>query len=262
MVGESNVPHAAVHAASIRVPEFMETAAAGWFAILEAQLDINRITVNSTKFNYVLSNLPPDMVVRLPPPLITGRDYDSLKEAVIALHEKTKPEIFAKLISASASRMTGRPSCYLQELQSLATKAGVGEELVRHQFIQGLPAQIAPAVAAQKELSLQQLGTLADELMPLASHTANAVQQDTNRGRSEYQRNNYSRQSDSDLPYGLRPFKKDQRPKVCRWHLYYGPSSKSCKPWCTFPDKSNCRVRARSPSPASTRSPSLATQEN
>ena len=39
--------------------------------------------------------------------------------------------------------LTGRPSMFLHELMSLANKVGVGEDLVRHRFIQALPAAIA-----------------------------------------------------------------------------------------------------------------------
>jgi hypothetical protein len=62
--------------------------------------------------------------------------------------------------------MSGRPSYYLQELNSIAARVGVSEDLVRHQFEQALPPAISPVLAAQRELTLQQLGTLADELSP------------------------------------------------------------------------------------------------
>lgn len=255
-----------VHAVSIKIPAFMETAASGWFAIIEAQFDINKITVSATKFSHVLSNLPPDLVIKLAPELLTGKNYENLKEAVIAVHEQTKPELYAKLISGSASKMTGRPSYYLQELQSIASKVGVGEDLIRHQFLQALPTRISPVLAAQKTLSLSQLGTLADELMPFTNsdHVVQHVSEERSASRFDPRQNVRNNQSNSSIPYGLRPFSKDQRPKVCRWHLYYGTNSRSCKPWCTFPDKNGCKIlpRGRSPSPATTRSPSLSRQEN
>lgn len=248
-----------VHAASVRIPSFMETAASGWFAIIEAQFDINKITVSSTKFSHVLSNLPPDLVIKLAPDLLASKSYDDLKAAVIAIHEKTKPELYARLISGSASKMTGRPSYYLQELQTIASKVGVGEDLIRHQFLQALPARIQPVLAAQKTLSLSQLGTLADELMPFG--TADYPVQQVSSERNNHHKRN---QDSNSIPYGVRPFSKDQRPKVCRWHLYYGTQSRTCKPWCTFPDETGCKVlpRSRSSSPSSNRSPSLSRQEN
>ena len=60
--------------------------------------------------------------------------------------------------------MTGRPSYLLQKLVPTASKLGVTEDFVRHKFIHALPTSIFPVT--QKSLSLQQLGSLADELMP------------------------------------------------------------------------------------------------
>ena len=62
----------------------------------------------------------------------------ALKNALIQIHERTKPELFARLISKT--RMTGRPSNYLQELMSIADKVGVGEDLVKHQFTSAFAA--------------------------------------------------------------------------------------------------------------------------
>ena len=48
--------------------------------------------------------------------------------------------------------MTGRPSLYLRDLQSLASKAGIGEcaELIRLKFLAALPNSISPVLVAQK----------------------------------------------------------------------------------------------------------------
>ena len=57
--------------------------------------------------------------------------------------------------------MTGRPSAYLY----IASKVGVGNELVCHKFIQTLSPEINPVIAAVKNAFRQELGTLADELV-------------------------------------------------------------------------------------------------
>lgn len=38
--------------------------------------------------------------------------------------------------------MTGRPSLFLEEVQRIAAKVGVSEDLVKHKFIQALPTSI------------------------------------------------------------------------------------------------------------------------
>lgn len=94
------------------------------------------------------------------------------------MHERTKPEMFANLISNT--KITDRPSDYLRELLSTASKVTVGDKLVRHQSIQALLLTITPAaVVAAQILSLSELGTLAEEILPVIKtnlvHNASAI---------------------------------------------------------------------------------------
>ena len=129
----------------VRPPPFMETAVSGWFAIINAQFHLANISDSVTKFYHVLSSLPADVVARVDPTVIAGQDFARLKEAVIEMFEKTKPELFEKLISKSV--MTGRPSEFLGDLRDVASKVGVGDDLVRHKFIQSLPPAMSTVLA-------------------------------------------------------------------------------------------------------------------
>ena len=122
-----------VHYVTIKAPPFMETAVNGWFQILEAQFNLRNIVNEETKFYHVLANLPPETVSRIPSEIIENRRFTDLKTHVKELFEKTKPELFEKLISATS--MTGKPSSFLQEIQLTASKVGVGDDLIRHKFI-------------------------------------------------------------------------------------------------------------------------------
>lgn len=235
-----------INQVTIKAPAFSESALPGWFTILESQFNLKNITAQSTKFFNVVSALPADLVAKLPQDLITQQNYDELKKTVIEIYEKTKPELFNKLISSSCTKpVTGRPSIYLQELQTLATKVGVGDDLIRHKFIQSLPQHISPVLAAQKDLTLRQIGNLADELMPLykqqeLSPPVQAIQQPKNSATNHPANTNHA------IPYGLRPFNSDQKPKVCKAHIYFSHKAKTCKPWCEWPNKSNCRIQPNS----------------
>ena len=99
---------------AIKPPPFLETAATAWFAILEAQFHLRKITSEETKFYHALAALPPEIITRIPGEQISTRTYSSLKDAVISAHERTKPELFEKLISTT--KLTGRPSVFLQEI--------------------------------------------------------------------------------------------------------------------------------------------------
>ena len=236
---------APIHHVSMKTPAFMESAAAGWFSIMEAQFHLKGITVSETKYFHVIAALPAEIVAKLSATVLENRDYDALKTAVIDSYESTKPELFEKLISKTT--MSGRPSVYLQELNATATKIGVGEDLIRHKFIQACPPAISPVLAAQRSLNLQQLGSLADELLPYFGEKVLHVQQTASQKSTYYEKNRNS----SQIPTGLRPFSTDQRPKVCRAHLYFADKARTCKPWCKWPNKRNCNMQpsSRSSSP-------------
>ena len=276
---------------TIKAPAFIDTNPSAYFSIIEAQFHLKNITMSSTKFYNVISSMPPDVVGRLSPTILAAADYDSLKDAVKSIYEKTKPEILNKLMKDHS--ISGRPSLYLNEMVTLAGKIELGDDIVRHKFIRALPPSISAIIASQKALNLTQLGELADELMPhFNQQTANAVQSDqflpppttnavqnnshfqsysykgpsTNSGRQYYshcnnkRRDTYSNNNSdqmSSLPPGMRPYSANQRPVVCRAHLYYGPKARTCKPWCRWPSKDGCNILPNSRPASPSRQPDL-----
>ena len=292
MIGEPDEAGASgsdpVMRASVKAPAFMDTAVEGWFAIMDAQFHLAHITQTQSKFYHVLAVLPPDTVSRLGPDVLSNKTFEGLKEAVTSLYAQSKPELFERLISRT--QMTGRPSAFLHELRDTASKVGVGEELVRHKMIKSLPPSVGAVLAAQRDLTLTQLGQLADELVPLMQASCMVAQPHSDRqprGRSpspseQYRPSRASRYSEEmnhgqrsfrsesryrarhyspfperqdDEPMGLRPYREGQRPKVCRAHIYFGKETKTCKPWCQWPDKMDAQTppSSRSSSPRSSR---------
>jgi len=244
---------------SVKPPEFSEQNASGWFAILEAQFNLAKVTRESTQFFQCLSALPASLVSRLPSNLITEQKYTELKDAILGLVERSKPEIFESLLRTE--QLVGKPSVCLSVMQRTASKVGVGDEFIRHKFLNSLPASITPVLAAQTTLNLQQLGSLADQLVAFAdakpahcaqiqpSHTAaqssySSRQQSSSHNRSQSPSN--SRQQSHDAHPSTRPFHRGQRPKVCRAHLYYGKDARNCRAWCTWPNKQSCQILANS----------------
>jgi len=225
---------------SIKPPQFSEQNASGWFAILEAQFQLNRLSSNTSKFFQCLSAMPPSLVTRLSPSTLEGHDYTELKAAVLGLVESSKPEIFESLLRTE--QLVGRPSACLSVIQRAAEKVGVGHDFVRHKFLNSLPSAITPVLAAQSTLSLAQLGTLADELVSFAD---NKPAQCSHVGQSSTQ---------SSTHHSVRPFHDNQRPKVCRAHIYYGNEARTCRSWCNWPNKHSCNIqpnsRPNSPVPA------------
>ena len=262
MDGEPEEASGSVMHASVKAPAFMDTAVEGWFAIMDAQFHLARVTSTQSKFYHVLAALPPDTVSRLAPDVLSKTTFEDLKQAVVSLYAQSKPELFERLISKT--QMTGRPSTFLHELRDTASKVGVGEDLVRHKMIKSLPPSVGAVLAAQRDLTLTQLGQLADELVPLMQTSclvahSHSDRRPTRRSPSPSDRwqPNYgsryrSRQNSphpehrDDAPVGLHPFHDGQRPRVCRAHIFFGVDAKTCRSWCQWPDKINAKIRPSS----------------
>ena len=95
----------------IEPSEFSEATAADWFFIIEAQFQVAQMNVSSKNFNTELLALPATL----------------------------KHELFKSLLSTQV--LTERPSVFFETLQSTAQKVGVGDEFVRHKFLESLPQQ-------------------------------------------------------------------------------------------------------------------------
>lgn len=249
-----------IGAVSIKPAKFNEAAVEGWFRILEAQFRIQKVTKSNTKFYHVLTALPATIVNNLSREVMDGENYDEIRSTVIDIYEQTKPELFNKLATKTSMSITGRPSVFLQELRTIATKVGINDELVKHKFISALPNNVALIIASQKDFTLQQIGKLADELMPLLSVSpANQVEvvNEVKSYQNQQHRNERNARDDRNpIPYGVRPYRSDQKQRVCKAHIYYADFARTCKPWCKWPNKSSqCKMQpsSRPSSPAAPR---------
>ena len=252
-------------AVSVKAPPFIPSNPTTWFVILEAQFNIAGITVPATKFYHALASLPVDTVSNLDDSVIHGADYDALKRAVIAYHEASRGELFESFLRETP--LVGKPSHYLMEMRKVAKKVGVGDDMVRHRFQQALPPSLGPVIATQKTVGLDDLGRLADELVPLLKDQVTCSVTRFHRDSSKHaiHSDNPSHKSidKSRTSLNLVPFSENQRPKICRCHIFFGRNARTCRPWCQWPDKSNCTVKqSRSPTPASSRSNSPTRQSN
>ena len=217
-----------INQVNIRAPEFMESAVASWFEILDAQFHLRNITTQTTKFYHIVASLPANVVQRLPPAVLRSQNYDELRQSVISSYERSKPEMLDKLMQTRS--MTGRPSVYMHEMLSIAERIGISDDIVRHKFIQALPPSLAPVIATQKDLTPTQLGSLADELMPLLNKDMPAFQVNYAQAPSSQRRGNAN-------TYRKTNGYKRNRPLICNPHIYWADQARSCRKWCKWPKK-------------------------
>ena len=102
--------------------------------------------------------------------------------------------------------------------------------------MQAVPSSISAVLASQKNMDLVELGKLTDELVVFSQSykPINVVNETPAANQPSAPRNPFST---SKLSKGVQPFHKNQRPKVCRAHLYFAIDAKWCKPWCQWPTK-------------------------
>ena len=224
---------ATVNRVSIEMQTFSEETAVGWFTILEAQFRLNRVTTETTKFYQVLAKLPAHIANRIPRSVIQSENYGDLKRFLLRAQDRSKTEILDKL--SSEQKIIGRPSAFLQELMSAADRFTIGEDLIRHKFLRAPPPITAQIIQARQDLSLNELGRLADDMVAF-NNTGSKVEETAFRVGRQI-KNTTSNDSSTKIPLSLTPYKKGQRQVVCRAHLFYGDQARSCQTWCVWPKK-------------------------
>lgn len=236
----------------IKPPVFSETSVTTWFRIVEAQFHLANIRSSRTKYFHVMSQIPPEVLDKISQNDLDDEDYDKFKKSVIGTYEKSKIELFNDFLSKQI--YGGKPSVYLQDMVRQAGKLNIDNDIVRMQFLKTLPVQVRTVLAAHTSLTLQQLGELANDILVI-SPQAPVMAVEMSPTVATVPKKETSQQNFSS---SVAPFRPNQRPKVCRGHIYYGPRSRSCKPWCTWPTKTglnilpNSRPGSRSSSPTPT----------
>ena len=215
-------------------PVFQPELSEVFLELLEAQFEINNITNDRQKYLVAITCLPPETLTCIPPEVRQEKKFEALKDAIKNLYTKSLTENFDQLLNQAHGHDI--PSQYLRKIRHLAEKCGATEELVRYKFLQSLPPEIRAPLTLAKTMSLEEVGKLADELMPIISAkqilNTVATTRQSNRQTSLTSQSATYNMADQAIPISIRAYKPNQRTKVCRAHLYYGNEARQCKRWC------------------------------
>lgn len=239
---------AAVGAVSsnIKVPPFYRQNCAVWFAQLEAQFTIARVSSSNLRYCHCLAALPEDVVLLLD---LTGEpSYEDLKKQIRQAFEKSKAlRLEEALNSLNISGL--RPSIALAKLRRSFNDAGLvpDEELLRHRLLRTLPHSMQITLAAHQNLDLSIFAAIADTVWDITSSTPVCPV-----ATEKSMRPGSGGKTSSDLT----PFRQGQRSRICRSHIFYASEARTCKPWCKWPGakpslEPSSRPASRSSSPAS-----------
>ena len=156
-----------VSTVSIKLPQLWETNAAAWFVITEAQFSNAHITVDTTKYNYVISSLSNELagkiihVITNPP---TNDKYVSLKNVICKLLEPSESSKAKELANLSGLG-DHTPSQLLNHMRRLNGKYDE-TPLFKEMFLSQLPNHTRSILAiCSEETSLTALADKADSII-------------------------------------------------------------------------------------------------
>jgi hypothetical protein len=228
---------AAVHP---KLPPFYRENCTTWLEQVEAQFALSNISSERTRFYHCLANLPEDIASLLD--LGGDRTFSNLRSQILtAFGPSEAARLNAVLQQPSLEGL--RPSLAAQKMKRDFRAAGITPEdrVVRHRLLQALPISTQVALAAHHHLPLQEFATLADTVMELTAGQRDpgiaAIKSGRRRTPVANSRDPSPAQRDSSPSHfkTLTPYKKGQRPLICRSHIFYADQARTCRPWCQWP---------------------------
>lgn len=258
-------PNANVSAVVLKLPQFWTNLPVEWFIQIEAQFATRGITLESTKFDYVVAALPKEVISSVLDILQTPPEapYSSLKRALIDRLCKSESRRIEELLSGT--QIGDRtPSDFFRYLKSLAgDSTAVNETLLQNLWLRNLPPIVQTAVKSSGKTVTADMLKVADDVyevyqqrslvLPNATPFSNLgineiVAQNqqmfkeisalrdalhklqVNRDRSRTRNRSKSRDRD-----GSGAKRKD----LCWYHFRYGVDAKNCKAPCNFKNNPN-----------------------
>uniref|UniRef100_A0A5S6QN28 Retrotransposon gag domain-containing protein n=1 Tax=Trichuris muris TaxID=70415 RepID=A0A5S6QN28_TRIMR len=156
----------AVHRVAAKLPPFWADRAALWFAQIEVQFTVARIT-GGTKFAYVVSQLEgryaaevEDIITNSP----ARNAYSHLRNELIRrVSVSTKQRVRQVLTEEVLGER--KPSQFLRHLRSLAGSTVTQDSLLRTLWLQRLPLQMQAILRTQSDTDVDRVAELADKIL-------------------------------------------------------------------------------------------------
>lgn len=150
---------------SIKLPPFWPDKPTLWFAQLDGQFALSKVTSDTTKFYHAISVLDykyaseVEDIITKPP---ASDKYETLKKELIARLSSSKQERL-KQLTMKEELGDRKPSQFLRHIRSLAG-ADYPDEFIRHLWTSRLPTMLQSIVAFQDNLPLETVAQMADKV--------------------------------------------------------------------------------------------------
>lgn len=151
----------------LRIPPFWPEKPAIWFAQVEGQFAIMRVTDETEKFYHILATLDRQYAAEVEDILTGPPNYQRLKEELIRRLSASRGNKVKQLLTHEQLG-TRKPSQFLRHLQHLAGP-DIPEDFLRTIWTSRLPTSLQPIIASQLTLPLDALAELADRVHDIAA---------------------------------------------------------------------------------------------
>ena len=219
----------AVHAATVKLPEFWQHDPAPWFQHIEAQFHLRGITVEDTKYYHVVAALDAATTRRmmgfLRDPPADGK-YSALKAQLLRVFQLSEEERAERLLSLNG--LGDSKATELMENMLALLGSGDASFLFVQLFLRQLPTPVRTALANSPLVRTKDYRGLAEEadriLLASRQTVVAAVSDRASERRDQTQRDDGG---------------------LCFYHRRFGTKAKRCIPPCCFGSQGNARAGAR-----------------
>ncbi|XP_061398050.1 uncharacterized protein LOC133333774 [Musca vetustissima] len=268
MIGQRNGME--VSAAAVKLPGFWTNCPEAWFIHVEMQFATKGIVVDKTKYEYVITALPQDVIMMvldvIQNPAGNNR-YEVLKDVLIKRHTLSESKRLEKIV-ADSEIGDQKPSEFYRAMLLLAGTR-FSQDMLKRLWIRKLPKNLNVALMGSNVTDINQLIKLADDIWEVLqkdeivalgiSSTSAETSQITDMGKvveGLVQTTNNICQGFSQLSLEVsmmkRQFGEMQGPDrsgrfsgrsrsgtwkknwLCRFHYRFGQDARNCEQPCAF----------------------------
>lgn len=247
----------------LRIPEFWNSNPRAWFIRIEAQFTARRIVRDDTKYDYLLSSLPEDIImtvldhIEAPP---EDNKYTTLKDILVRRNSESEEIRLGKLLS-NYDMGNQRPGDFYRHMQSLTGGTiGVTGDLLQKLWLRKLPSGIQIAIHSSGKNDIVEQQDLADKIWDglhgQCSSLSSKKSDDFSLLRLEIEElkkqlssfctdmhNHRSRSLSSGKNYNSRnrsQSRSDKKHDLCWYHFKFGHKATKCnQPDCKFEKYNN-----------------------
>ncbi|GBL76364.1 hypothetical protein AVEN_185397-1 [Araneus ventricosus] len=158
---------------AVQIPVFNRSDPGLWFVMCESTFALatpKAITESVTKYNYIVSHLPPDSASLIRDVLMkpdATDPYSQIKKELINRSGESSQHKIRKLLSGEELG-NRKPSEQLRNMKRRAESLNVADNLMLELFLQRLPSSVQTILAAVSELTLDKAAKIADRIIEVS----------------------------------------------------------------------------------------------